>query len=434
MKKTIGLLITLLLVAAVLPLTSQAAPLLKLSWRAEYYDNASLSGAPRLSIYEAVLSHDWGHGSPAIEIPADNFSARYTSTRHIEKGTYLFLLTADDGARVWLDGTLILDAWDFGYKQRKVKVYIDTTGDHELQIAYFEKTGKARINFEWIQLGGEDDIVGAWTGQYFNNRDLAGDPVVERQDGAINFDWNSGSPDPKVTRDNFSVRWTRSIYLNKDAVYKFRIQHDDGMRLYVDGKIFYDSWYDQSVTYQTREVPLKGGYRTFVVEYYDHVGNAVAQLSFDGDPDGYEDIEPDPGGAAIVVDDKSPRFRWGGPAGNRYVGPGGYGSSSWTYNTTHDPVNFGKWTPPISVAGNYEVFAFIPGSNATTGAARYQIYHFGQWEERTLNQSRYSNEWVSLGTYYFEGKQEECVFLYDSTGEAANSTKIAFDALKFVKR
>lgn len=434
MKKTIGLIIILWLVSAVLPLTSQAAPLMKLSWRAEYYDNDSLSGAPRLSIYEAALSHDWGYGSPAVEIPADNFSARYTITRHIEKGTYLFSLSADDGARVWLDGNLIIDAWDFGYKQRKAKIYIDTTGDHELQVAYFEKTGKALINFEWLQLGGEDDIIGAWKGEYFNNRDLSGEPAVTRQDGAINFDWNSGSPDPKVTRDNFSVRWTRSIYLNRDAVYKFRIQHDDGMRLYVDGKIFYDSWYDQSVTYQTREVPLKGGYRTFVVEFYDHVGNAVAQLSFDGDPDGYEDIEPDPSGAAIVVDDKSPHFSWGGPAGNRYIGPGGYGSSSWTYNAAHDPINSGKWNPPITTAGNYEVFAFIPGSNATTGAARYQIYHFGQWDERTLNQSRYTNKWVSLGTYYFKGDQEECVFLYDATGEAANSTRVAFDALKFVKR
>ena len=97
------------------------------------------------------------------------------------RGPSLFFLTADDGARVWLDGNLIIDAWDFGYKQRKVKIYIDTTGDHELQVAYFEKTGKARINFEWLQLGGEDDIVGAWRGEYFNNRDLAGDPTVVRQ-------------------------------------------------------------------------------------------------------------------------------------------------------------------------------------------------------------------------------------------------------------
>jgi hypothetical protein len=434
MKKSIWIMLALILLVAALPLTSHAAPLLKLSWRAEYYDNDSLSGAPKLVIYDAVVSHDWGHGSPALEIPRDYFSARWTTTRHFEQGTYLFLLNVDDGARVWLDGALIIDAWDFGYKKRQAEIYIDKTGDHELQIAYFEKTGKAQIHFEWIQLGGEDDIVGSWRGQYFTNRDLAGEPVVTRQDGAINFDWNSGSPDPKITRDNFSVRWTRSIYL-REGLYTFRIQHDDGMRAYVDGKIFYDSWYDQSVTYQTRTVPLKGGYRTFVIEYYDHIGNAIAQLSFDGDPDGHGDDEPDPNGAAIIVDNDSSRFTWGGPNGNRYLGPGGYGSSFWTYNTTSNPINFGQWTPPIAAAGNYEVFAFIPGSNATTTAARYRVCHYGEQQSRVLNQNSYHNEWVSLGTYYFKGGgNNECVTLYDATGEAANSTKIAFDAMKFVKR
>jgi hypothetical protein len=209
-------------------------------------------------------------------------------TRHFDRGTYLFLLTVDDGARVWLDGALIIDAWNIGYKaNRRAKVYIDTTGDHELQVAYFEKTGNAVIKLDWIVLGGADDIVGAWRGEYFTNKDLAGTPVVVRQDGAINFDWNSDAPDPRITRDNFSVRWTRSIYL-QEGRYRFRMQHDDGMRVYVDGKIIYDSWRDQLVTYQTRVVPLKGGYRTFVVEYYDHVGNAVVQLSFDGDPGGYD--------------------------------------------------------------------------------------------------------------------------------------------------
>jgi hypothetical protein len=116
MKKSIWIMLALILLVAALPLTSHAAPLLKLSWRAEYYDNDSLSGAPKLAIYDAAVSHDWGHGSPALEIPPDYFSARWTTTRHFEQGTYLFLLNVDDGARVWLDGALIIDAWDFGYK------------------------------------------------------------------------------------------------------------------------------------------------------------------------------------------------------------------------------------------------------------------------------------------------------------------------------
>jgi hypothetical protein len=81
------------------------------------------------------------------------------------------------------------------------------------------------------------------------------------------------------------------------------------------------------------------------------------------------------------------------------------------------------------------VFAFIPGSNATTTAARYRVCHYGEQQSRVINQNNYPNEWVSLGTYYFKGGgNNECVTLYDATGEAANSTKIAFDAMKFVKR
>lgn len=434
MKKIIWTIVVLTLTLTMFPLASQAAPLKKLSWRAEYYDNPSLSGQPIISRFEAALSHDWGNGSPAQDLPKDFFSARYTITRHFERGTYLFILTVDDGARVWFDGKIILDAWDLGYKEKlEAKLYIGDTGDHELQVAYFENTGRATINLEWIQLGGKDDIVGAWRGEYFINKNLEGEPALVRQDGAINFDWNSGSPSPKITRDNFSVRWTRSIYL-KEGSYNFRIQHDDGMRIFVDDKNIYDSWFDQPVGYRTRRVHLAQGYRTFRVEYYDHVGNAVAQVKIDGDPGDYGGYEPDSDGVS-TVDNKSSGFQWGGPVATRHTVQGGYASDYyWTYNTNNAPINFGKWTPTLRGAGNYELFAFVPEANATSGKARYQVYHHGERVDRVLNQNDYSNEWASLGTYYFNGDGNEFVYLYDNTYESKASTKIAFDALKFVKQ
>jgi hypothetical protein len=434
MKKSMWVIAVLMLVFAMLPFTSQAAPLAKLSWRAEYYDNSSLAGQPKLVTFVEPLNIDWGHKSPAPEIPPDRFSARFTTTRHIEEGTYLFLLSVDDGARVWLDGQLIIDAWDLGPKQDvKAKIYIDKTGDHQLQVAYFEDVGRAFISLEWLKLGDKKEIVEAWRGEYFNNRDLAGDPTVVRQDGAINFDWNSGSPDPKIARDNFSVRWTRSIYLDRDGFYTFDIQHDDGMRIYVDGKIIYESWYDQGIVFKRRVVPIDMGNRTFVVEYYDHVGNAVAHVSIKGDPGDYGNDEPDPAG--LIIDNNSPYFKWGGPPDNRFMSKGGYGTNYfWTYNTDKTPVNYGRWCAPLTVAGNYELFAYIPGDRARTTNARYVIQHFGQRDARAINQSRYSNEFVSLGIYYFGGSGDECVTLYDNTGETPVSTQVAFDAMKYVKR
>lgn len=431
MKKFIWFMIIGAVILLALPLTSQAAPLMKLSWRVEYYDNDSLSGAPKLSRFEDVLSHDWGNGSPSPELPNDRFSARWTGTRHLEKGTYLFLLTVDDGARVWFDGELLIDAWSIGRKDKlQAEVYLEQSGDHEIQVAYFEKTGKALITFEWFQLGGPDDIVGAWRGEYFVNKDLAGTPALVRQDGAINFDWNSEAPDPKITRDNFSVRWTRSSYFRTGS-YELTIQHDDGMRIFVDGKSVYDSWRDQTVTYQTRTVRLTDGLHTFVVEYYDHVGNAVAYVSIEQ--------TSDDGGAPstiVVVDNKGPGFWWGGPMSSRYEAGGYcYGPSFyWTFNSHSHPVNYGVWTPWLKGAGDYEVFVFIPGHHATTTAARYRIQHNGERHDRVINQGRYANNWVSLGTYYFNSGGNESVILYDNTGEAEGTTQIAFDAVKFVKR
>ncbi|MBN1220877.1 MAG: hypothetical protein JXM69_18285 [Anaerolineae bacterium] len=438
MKRTTWTVIALLLILGLFPLTGQAAPLKNLSWRAEYYDNSALSGQPRLVRYEDVLDHDWGSGSPSNDIPADHFSARWTVNRHFDRGTYLFVATVDDGIRVWFDGKLILDAWTTGSKENlKAKVYTETTGNHELQVAYFENTGQAMIKFDWFQLAGKDEIAGAWRGEYFRNRDLAGDPTLVRQDGKVDFDWNSGSPDPRIPRDNFSVRWTRSIYLDA-GVYRLRIQHDDGMRVFVNDYQVYDSWFDQGVTYQTRRIELQTGYHAFRVEYYEHLSNAVARMTIDDDPGNYGpgDGETTPPGETIIVDNLSERFQWGGPLSNRYAGYGScYGNDFyWTYNSTSTPVNSGKWRSNLN-PGDYEVYAYIPAQNATTRSARYRIYHNGVQSDRVVNQNNYHGNWVSLGTYQFAGnEQEEYVILYDNTSESTGSTRVAFDAIKFVKR
>lgn len=434
MKKSI-IIALIVVIGALLPVAAQAAPLQKLSWRAEYYDNPNLAGRPVFVSVVDKLDLNFGLGAPGLDIPRDHFSARFTDLRRLERGSYLFVLTVDDGARVWLDGKLIIDAWDLGQKvSRKAKVFIPESGDYELQIAYFDDLGPASIKLDWFQLAAGDEVAGAWNAEYFTNTELAGPPAVMRQDGFINFDWNSGQPDPRVTRDNFSVRWTRSIYLDRPCDYVFRIQHDDGMRIYVDGKVIYESWFDQGPIYQVRRIPLEAGNRTFVVEFYDHIGNATAQVGLEADPGNYEEINVDRSAPGVIVDNDGGYFQWGGPVDSRFVYGGGYGNDFfWTYNTTSPATNYGRWTAPVSAPGNYEIYAYIPDVRSTAGRARYLIDHFGQRDERIINQGTYHNEFVSLGIYYFGGDGNEGVTLYDSTGEGAAATQVAFDALKFVR-
>ncbi|GAB4437526.1 MAG: hypothetical protein Kow0031_19340 [Anaerolineae bacterium] len=433
MKKFFGIALILTVLLTAFPIATDAAPLKKLSWRAEYFDNPNLQGPPKMALYEATFGQDWGYGSPSPEIPVDHFSARFTRRMHFDEGTYFFFVSVDDGARVWLNGQLILDAWAIGPQRNvKSKVQIDTSGDYEIQVAYFEHTGKASIQMNWEKIADKDEILGSWRGEYFSNRNLQGSPVMVRQDSAINFDWNSGSPGARVPRDNFSVRWTRSIYLEAGH-YTFRVQHDDGMRVYIDGKVIYDSWFDQEVGYEVGIVPIKAGLRTITVEFYDHIGNAVVYFNIDEDPGDYGDSVTDPNDPGIYVDNKSANFRWFGP--ELYEDNGGYGGNHyWTYASTSQVRNSGQWKPNLDGDGNYEVFVYIPAANSTTGNAVYRVQHFGRVAARAVNQSRYSNEWVSIGLYYFDGKGNEFVTLQDNTGEGNRSTQLAFDAVKFVKR
>src|ERR1700722_9395258 len=49
--------------------------------------------------------------------------------------------------------------------------------------------------------------TGAFTGCYYNNMTLSGDPAFVRTDSQINFYWGNGSPDPSLQPLDFSIRW-----------------------------------------------------------------------------------------------------------------------------------------------------------------------------------------------------------------------------------
>jgi hypothetical protein len=117
------------------------------AWWAEYYKNADLKRRPVLSRWEPALSYDWGTGSPAEGVPDDFFSARWTREIVVPASTYRFSIEADDGARLWVDGELLINAWPATIGEiYAVEVYLPS-GAHILTVEYFEETVEARIHF-----------------------------------------------------------------------------------------------------------------------------------------------------------------------------------------------------------------------------------------------------------------------------------------------
>lgn len=120
-------------------------------------------------------------------------------------------------------------------------------------------------------------VITDWLGEYFAGRDLAGAPIVVRNDTSIDFNWGLGSPAAGVPVDGFSARWTRRLNF-REAYYRFTVWADDGMRLWLDGDLLIDHWQDGVVEGMAVERLVPGGTHSLRVEYYENTGGAMARF------------------------------------------------------------------------------------------------------------------------------------------------------------
>ncbi len=118
-------------------------------------------------------------------------------------------------------------------------------------------------------------------GEYFDNMQLSGKPVLTRIDSMVNFNFGTGSPAPGLPKDHFSIRWTGKIIPTK-TVRHIGISTDDGGRLYVDGKLLINDWRDHAEEQHSVEVDLKAG-KEYEIEFdqYDDEQGAAARLVWD---------------------------------------------------------------------------------------------------------------------------------------------------------
>ncbi len=307
-------------------------------WWGEYFANPDLNGAPTLTRYDAAINFNWGAGSPATNLPADNFSARWTRDEWFAGGTYRFTIASDDGVRLWVGEQLIVDEWR---DREPTPIYVDryiAAGTHRVRVEYYEHSGGALISVGWSRIVGG----ATWRGEYFDNTTLSGAPKFVRDDRAIDFDWGTGSPDPVIPADNFSVRWTRTLNLNA-GTYRFFSSTDDGVRVWVDGSLVIDAWVDQSMsTTRTGDKYLASGPHTIVVEYYEHGVTAGAHVwwqvvsNYTGWHGEYFDNPHLSGGPVLERDDAQINFDWGVAPPVDWMPDDGF-SVRWTRTATFAP-------------------------------------------------------------------------------------------------
>lgn len=118
----------------------------------EYFADTTLTR--RVAVRrDAAVDFDWGLSAPLPEAPPDQWSARWTGRiRAPETGEYEFATVADDGVRLWLDGTLLIDDWtQHAPEYHAGRARLEAGRNYDVKLEYYDEILGASVKLRWTR-------------------------------------------------------------------------------------------------------------------------------------------------------------------------------------------------------------------------------------------------------------------------------------------
>src|SRR5690606_40466709 len=106
--------------------------------------NRDFSGSPVWTGTTGAINFTWGSGPPVLDGVTttgltDNFSVRFTTGAFFTAGTYRFTVTVDDGARLYVDGALLINDWrEAAQRTLQAEHTFATDGTHTIIVEMFD--------------------------------------------------------------------------------------------------------------------------------------------------------------------------------------------------------------------------------------------------------------------------------------------------------
>ncbi len=90
---------------------------------------------------------------------------------------------------------------------------------------------------------------------YFNNDSLSGNAVLGKVVKKVNFGWGETPPEPELTENLYSIRWSGKIIPSENGPIVFYFKNMNcGYKLIIDGKVVVDHWDGSGQSLQGRAV------------------------------------------------------------------------------------------------------------------------------------------------------------------------------------
>jgi hypothetical protein len=126
----------------------------------EYYDAINFTQR-KLTRTDGTVNFDWGTGSPNAAIGPDTFSVRWTGQVQPQfSQTYTFYARTDDGVRLWVNGSLLVDKWiDQGPTEWSGTIALTAGTKYNIQMDYYENGGGAVAQLSWSSSSQPKQII-----------------------------------------------------------------------------------------------------------------------------------------------------------------------------------------------------------------------------------------------------------------------------------
>ncbi len=124
----------------------------------QYYANPNL-GTLVLSRTDPYVAFDWGGGSPAPGMSGSNFSVRWTGqVQPRYSQAYTFFTDTDDGARLWVNGQLLVDNWG-SIGEANGTVTLQAGLKYDLKMEYVQRDGSSSAQLSWSSQSQRREVV-----------------------------------------------------------------------------------------------------------------------------------------------------------------------------------------------------------------------------------------------------------------------------------
>ncbi|TGN11087.1 PA14 domain-containing protein [Leptospira ilyithenensis] len=252
---------------------------------------------------ESAIYFPYGGDSFSPDYTGDSFGARWIGKikpSHSEK--YKFITRTDDGARLWVDGKLIVDQWkDMGTSEFSGELVLVSGKEYNVKMEYYDSGGDAYAELLWESPSSSKSTIRKigsldygyslinpfgtetnWDANYFKGREFK-ESILKNKIDLLNFTSSTEPFSKAVPLENFCARFSSSLQVPTSGDYSFFVTSDDGVRVKVGNQILIDQWTWMGPTEFSETTKLKeGDIIPIEIEYFQGGGGKYLKLEWQG--------------------------------------------------------------------------------------------------------------------------------------------------------